>query len=160
MKVLEEQVQLAQVVVLKIEEVVCVPWEHVLKARDRCPAVVERAQHERLTRFAVTGSHDLVEILVKDLDECLRRGSGEGNAGDRVFDPRDYLGARFEAALDMLEARVGVPELELSALEHHGTQAQDVALVLGAPKEEEEGHDLDLGGAGPIDVRTRPWLCR
>ena len=82
MKVLEEQVQLAQVVVLKVEEVLCDPWELDLKAKDRFPAAVERAQHERLTRLVVrrrkklrapalqvAGSHYLVEFLVKDLDE-------------------------------------------------------------------------------------------
>ena len=59
MKVLEEQVQLAQVVVLKVGEVVCGPWKHVLKARGRFPAAVERAQQERLTRLVVRRRKEL-----------------------------------------------------------------------------------------------------
>ena len=78
LKVLEEQVQLAQVVVVKVEEVVCGPWEHALQARDRFLAVVERAQHERLTRLVLRRRKTLREVTALREVVTLREVRGLG----------------------------------------------------------------------------------
>ena len=95
LKVLEEQVQLAQVVVLKLEEVVCDPWEYVLKARDSFPAAVERAQHERLTRAGAGRSERPLRVdcrfLGWDKQQEWRGGGARSGVSNGCYKSKKYM---------------------------------------------------------------------